>query len=156
MNKALVYRKRTGIILALTGIVLSLLPALRLNNGTSQTIFQLLMNHSFMQREVVTAEYVTGIIILVILIYGLIVHILNLILWFQKKETTYIGVMGLSWASFLAMVMIGCIGTSFEDGLIAQFPFTIWQTFRIIIVLSEAIIKLSGEELFNIVLDTKK
>lgn len=156
MNKALIYRKRTGIILALTGIVLSLLPALRLNNGTSQTIFQLFLNRSFMQREVITAEYVTGTIILIILIYGLIVHILNLILWFQKNETTYIGVMGLSWASFLAMVMIGCIGTSFEDGLIAQFPFTIWQTLRILIALSEAIIKLSGEELYNIILGTKK
>ena len=64
MNKALIYRKRTGIILALTGIVLSLLPALRLSNGTSQTIFQLFLNRSFMQREVITAEYVTGIIIL--------------------------------------------------------------------------------------------
>ena len=49
--------------------------------------------------------FLSGILLSVILIYGLLVHILNLILWTRKTEKTYLGVMGFSWASFIAMIM---------------------------------------------------
>jgi len=89
----------------------------------------------------------------VVLIYGLLVHILNLFLWTRKTEKTYIGVMALSWGSFLAlfgsMVVIAYVNTE-SGNLVSLIPYTIWQILRLLITLAEAIIKLNGEELFNV------
>jgi len=150
MSKATIFRKRAGISLAIIGIILSILPAIRMTDGSKETIIQLLLNNEFMHREVVTAEYVTGITILCILIYGLFVHMINLICWLQKKEKTHIGIIALSVISFIAIVMIGGISTFFQDAMIATFPFTIWQVIRIPVVLFEAIIKSSGEEIYMV------
>ena len=150
MSKAKMFRKRAGISLAIIGIILSFLPAVRMSDGSKETIFQMLLNNEFMHRDVVTAEYVTGITILCIFIYGFFVHMINLICWLQKKEKTHIGIIALSAISFIAMVMIGGISTMFQDAMIATFPFTIWQIIRIPVILFEAIIKTSGEEIYMV------
>ena len=154
MTRAQIIRKKTGIILAILGIVLSLLPAVRMADGTKLFIFQLIGNEKFFDQTVIAESpetLLTGIILCVILIFGFLVHILNLIIWLQKTEKTYLGIMGFSWASFLMLIMgsaICCMGA--HDGGVAAFPLTIWQTLRVLITLSEAVIKLNGEELINV------
>ena len=149
MSKALELRKKTGIMLAIIGIVLSLFPALKMAGGGQKTLFQLIRYKELFDFEAVTAEQLTVIGVMIIMIYGLFVHILNLILWTRKTEKTYLGVMGFSWASFLAMIMIACIMTMFDGEIISMLPLTIWQWLRIPVILAEAIVKLNGEELFS-------
>ena len=155
MTRAQILRKKTGIILAIIGIVLSLLPAVRMADGTKLFIFQLIRNDIFFNNNMATeADYgifLSGILLCVILIYGLLVHILNLFLWTKKTEKTYLGVMGFSWASFIGMIM-SCTILSFlaYESVFAVFPYTIWQTLRIFVILFEAIMKLNGEEFFRV------
>ena len=47
MTRAQILRKKTGIVLAILGIVLSLLPAVRMANGTKLFIFQIVGNDIF-------------------------------------------------------------------------------------------------------------
>ena len=155
MTRAQILRKKTGIILAIIGIVLSLLPAVRMADGTKLFIFQIIGNDIFFNNNMATeADYgifLSGILLSVILIYGLLVHILNLFLWTRKTEKTYLGVMGFSWASFIGMIMsCGIISFFAYESIFAVFPFTIWQTLRIFIILFEAIMKLNGEEFFRV------
>ena len=154
MTRAQILRKKTGIILAVLGIVFSLLPAIRMADGTKLFVFQIVGNDVFFAPEIMAVNpgtFITEILFIVVLIYGLLVHIINLVLWIRKTEKTYIGVMALSWASFIAL--IGAAGiTSFlgYGSTCAVFPLTIWQSLRILITLFEAVIKLNGEELFNV------
>ena len=154
MTRAQILRKRTGIVLAVVGIILSLLPAVRMSDGSKLFIFQLIGNEAFFHMEKIANEpsvFLTGLLLSVVLIYGLLIHILNLILWLRKTEKTYLGVMGFSWASFIAMVMsTGIISVMGNGEIVAVFPITLWQTLRILIILFEAIIKMNGEELFNV------
>ena len=154
MTRAQILRKRTGIVLAVIGIILSLLPAVRMSDGSKLFIFQLIGNEAFFHMEKIANEpsvFLTGLLLSVVLIYGLLIHILNLILWLRKTEKTYLGQMGFSWASFIAMVMsTGIISVMGNGEIVAVFPITLWQTLRILIILFEAIIKLNGEELFNV------
>lgn len=160
MTRAQILRKKTGIVLAIIGIVFSLLPAVRMADGSKLFIFQLIGNETFFGAEKIAEEpgaVITGVLLCVVFIYGLLVHILNLVLWLRKSEKTFIGVMGLSLGSFLALIMSAAFIVAFgaPDGSepvrhVAQFPFTIWQCFRVLITLSEAVIKLNGEELFNV------
>jgi len=154
MTRAQILRKKTGIVLAIIGIVLSLLPAVRMVDGSKLFIFQIIGNETFFNMDIVAENpgpILTGILLCVVLIYGLLVHILNLFLWTRKTEKTYIGVMALSWGSFLAlfgsMVVIAYVNSG---TLVALIPYTIWQILRLLITLAEAIIKLNGEELFNV------
>ena len=156
MTRAQVLRKKTGIVLAIIGIVLSLLPAVRMADGSKLFIFQIIGNEAFFNMDIVAENpgpILTGILLSVVLIYGLLVHILNLFLWTRKTEKTYIGVMALSWGSFLALFgsMVICAYVNSGSGsLVSMIPYTIWQILRLLITLAEAIIKLNGEELFNV------
>lgn len=154
MTRAQIMRKKTGIILAITGIVLSLLPAVRMADGTKLFLFQIIGNEKFFAPAVIAGDpetFLMGLLFSIVLSYGLFVHILNLFLWIRKKETTYIGVMALSWGSFLALIGAAGISSFLGAGVsVALFPLTIWQSLRILITLSEAIIKLNGEELFKV------
>lgn len=155
MTRAQILRKKTGIVLAIIGIVLSLLPAVRMADGTKLFIFQIIGNETFFKTNIATeADFgalITGILISIVLIFGLLIHILNLFLWTRKTEKTYIGVMGLSWASFLGLLGSSAFFAFVDSGAtLAMIPYTIWQFLRLIITLSEAIIKLNGEELFSV------
>lgn len=154
MTRAQILRKKTGIILAIIGIVLSLLPAVRMADGSKLFLFQIIGNENFFNAELLPENpgaLITGILLCAMFIYGLLIHIINLIVWLQKTEKTYIGVMAFSWASFIAMVMgTGLLSFFSQESAIAIFPLTIWQTLRILITLFEAIMKLNGEELFNV------
>ena len=99
MTRAQILRKKTGIILAVLGIVFSLLPAIRMADGTKLFVFQIVGNDVFFAPEIMAVNpgtFITGILFIVVLIYGLLVHIINLVLWIRKTEKTYIGVMALS------------------------------------------------------------
>lgn len=154
MTRAQILRKKTGVVLAIIGIVLSLLPAVRMVDGSKLFIFQIIGNKIFFDSTVMSEDpgtFILGILFSIVLIYGFLVHILNLVLWLRKTEKTYIGVMALSWASFIALIGAAGISSFLGSSLsVAMFPFTIWQTLKILIVLCEAIIKLNGEELFNV------
>ena len=132
MTRAQILRKKTWIVLAIIGIVLSLLPAVRMADGTKLFVFQLIGNEAFFNMDIVAENpgpILTGILLSVVLIYGLLVHILNLFLWTRKTEKTYIGVMALSWGSFLAlfgsMVVIAYVNTE-SGNLVSLIPYTIW------------------------------
>lgn len=156
MTKAQIFKRKTGIILAIIGIILSLLPAVRMADGTKLFIFQIIGNERFFNMERV-AEYpeeiITGVLFSILFIYGLLVHIINLILWLRKTEKTYIGIMALSIGSCLGLVMSMCV-ISFGAGgnLVSVLPFTIWQCLRIPVTLGEAVVKLHGEEIYNVFL----
>lgn len=151
MSREQILSKKAGIILAVIGILLSLLPAIRMADGTKKMIIQLITNKDF-----INAEYFTGIILLIILVGGLLVHILNLILWCRNKIAPYIGVMGFSVGVFIAMIMYGGITTFFTTSVMATFPFTIWQCLRIPVILLEAINRKSGDEFFAVFFGNNK
>ena len=108
------------------GIILSLLPAVRMADGSKLFIFQLIGNEAFFHMEKIANEpsvFLTGLLLSVVLIYGLLIHFLNLILWLRKTEKTYLGQMGFSWASFIAMVMSTGIISVYGNGeIVAVFP----------------------------------
>ena len=157
MTRAQILRKKTGIVLAIIGIVLSLLPAVRMADGSKLFIFQIIGNDIFFAKNIATqaelGAFLTGILLCVITIYGLLVHILNLFLWTRKSEKTYFGVMALSWGSFFLLIggaVAVCIGSVDDVTLVAIWPFTIWQTLRILVTFAEGIMKLHGEELIDV------
>ena len=155
MTRAQILRKKTGIILAVVGIILSLMPAVKLADGTKLFVFQIIGNDTFFDMGKANESpisYIVGIILCIVFIYGLLVHVINLILWLRKKkENTYIGVMALNYASFLALLgSMALVSFEASGTVVALFPYTIWQCLRIIVTLGEVVIKLHGEELFNV------
>ena len=153
MTRSQILRKKAGKVLAVVGIILSFLPAVRMPDGSKLFIFQLIGNEAVFGKEVIAETpgfFGFGVFLTTILIYGLLVHILNLILWIRKTEKTYIGVMGFSFASFLGLLGTLVMSTFWSTDGGYVFPITIWQCFRILIVLCEVIIKLHGEEFFDV------
>ena len=72
MTRAQILRKKTGIVLAIIGIVLSLLPAVRMADGSKLFIFQIIGNEAFFNMDIVAENpgpILTGILLSVVLIY---------------------------------------------------------------------------------------
>lgn len=150
MSKAQILRKRTGIVLAIIGIILSLLPAVRMADGSKMMLIQLINKPEFL-----LAGNFTILIFLIIMGAGLLIHLMNLILWSRNKLRPYIGVTGFSIGSFIAMIMYtGIISlsatSSYTTEIVAGFPVTVWQCLRIPVILFEAINRISGEEFFEV------
>ena len=149
MKKAKKLRRKAGMIVAMSIVILSFFPIIRTTDG-GITIVGIVTHEKF--------EFdMIALVLLVAYLFTPIMSLVNYYAYLRKKEgigkmvlSVYISILGL-----LSVMGIGAYATTLEFFEVAMPGLTIWVFLRFLCGFFEGIIRMSGEELFERLLKEK-
>lgn len=149
MKKAKKLRRRTGMIAAMSIVVLSFFPIICTADG-GITIMGIVTHEKFEFNMLST-------ILFIAYLFTPVMSLVNYYAYFRKKEgigkmvlSVYISIFGL-----LSVIGIGGYAVTLEFFEVAMPGLTIWVFLRFLFGFMEGIIRMSGEELFERLLKEK-
>ena len=149
MKKAKKLRRKAGMIAAMSIVILSFFPIIRITDG-GITIVGIVTHEKFKFNMI-------AVVLLVAYLFTPIMSLVNYYAYLRKKEgigkmvlSVYISILGL-----LSVMGIGAYATTLEFFEVAMPGLTIWVFLRFLCGFFEGIIRMSGEELFERLLKEK-